>query len=355
MNKDSEIAIKLQAQWTRIILLIILAYEGFGGLVGGFLLIIKPDGTLLKMSSDLLHGSFNSFLVPGITLLVLGFLSFIACYKIFRRERSDWLWSCIILSGWYIWFVVEIFILQELNWQHLIWGVPVLLGIITVLPLIALRKNTSVFYHNLLYCGILSSLWYLFMNLYIPAQYPGYSTNARTVSELSALGSPTRILWVILSTLYPLLYAAFGWAVLFVAGSNKKLKTTALLIIAYSLFNLYWPPMHTREAIAGGEKSITDSLHIAWTIITVILFILTMIFGAMASGKRFRIFTVICAITMILFGILTSQHVPNMEANLPTPSMGLYERISQYVFFSWIIFVSIKLLRKKEDQQNMAF
>jgi hypothetical protein len=44
----------------------------------------------------------------------------------------------------------------------------------------------------LLVCGILSSLLYVVMNVFVPMQWQGYSSASQTVSELSAIGAPTR-------------------------------------------------------------------------------------------------------------------------------------------------------------------
>ncbi|HSD15338.1 MAG TPA: DUF998 domain-containing protein [Flavobacterium sp.] len=346
MKEKKEPVIVLQPLWTRIVLLFVLGYEGLGGLVGGSLLVAKPNGELMELPVDLMRGAFADFLIPGIILFSMGIVSLSAFFQILLKKPADWLWSCIVLCGWYIWFVVEIIILHELHWLHLMWGIPVLLGIIVVIPLVAGRNYTPVMFKILLVCGILSSVWYTFMNLFVPLHYPGYSSLSLTVSELSAVGSPTRILWVLLGTLYPLLYAAFGWGILYVSGNNKKLKILSALIIGYSILNLYWPPMHTREAIAAGAKSLTDTLHIVWTIATVFLFICMMGFGAAASGKKFRIYTIISIGLLLLFGILTGMGSSNLEANLPTPMMGLWERINQYIFFIWVILLSLQLIKK---------
>lgn len=346
MKERIQPGLRLQPLWTRIILLFVLGYEGLGGLVGGSFLIARPNGELMQMPVELMRGTFSDFLIPGIILFAMSVLSLYAFFSILLRKQNDWLWACIGLCGWYTWFTVEIIILQELHWLHLMWGVPVLLGMITAIPLVVGRNNTPALFKMLLYCGILSSLWYTFMNLFVPLHYPGYSSMSLTVSELSAIGAPTRILWVLLGTLYPLLYAAFGWGVLLVSGNSKKLKILAALIIGYSILNLYWPPMHTREAIAAGAKSLTDTLHITWTIVTVLLFISTMIFGAAAFGKKFRMYTIISAVLLTGFGILTSIDTPNLEANQPTPLMGLWERINQYIFFLWVIILSLQLLKK---------
>ena len=80
---------------------------------------------------------------------------------------------------------------------------------------------------------------------------------------------------------YPLLFAAFGWGILQSAKTNHSLRIVGWLIIAYCVFNIYWPPMHQR----GSEPTFTDSLHIAWSIAKVLSMMIMMGLGAMALGK----------------------------------------------------------------------
>ena len=49
----------------------------------------------------------------------------------------------------------------------------------------------------LLLCGILSSMLYVAMTVFAAAEWPGYSSAAQTISELSAIGAPTRSMWVL--------------------------------------------------------------------------------------------------------------------------------------------------------------
>ena len=48
----------------------------------------------------------------------------------------------------------------------------------------------------LLVCGVVSSVLYVAMNGIIPLLFEGYNIASQTVSELSAIGAPTRPLWV---------------------------------------------------------------------------------------------------------------------------------------------------------------
>jgi hypothetical protein len=51
------------------------------------------------------------------------------------------------------------------------------------------------------------------------------------------------------------------------------------------------------------------------------------------------------AITLLTFGFLTALAAPNVEANLPTPWAGLYERINIAVFLLWTVALAVVLLR----------
>jgi uncharacterized protein DUF998 len=198
----------------------------------------------------------------------------------------------------------------------------------------------------LLVCGILSSLLYLAMNIFVPMQYEGYNSASQTVSELSAIDTPTRTLWVTLAIVYTLLMCAFGLGVWKMAERNRNLRITGGLMILNVVIGLFWPPMHQREVLAVGGGTLTDTLHIVFTMITVPLFLLAIGFGAAAFGKRFRIYSVATIIVLIVFGILTGLDSPRMEANLSTPWIGVWERISIGAYMLWIVVLAITLLKK---------
>jgi hypothetical protein len=117
----------------------------------------------------------------------------------------------------------------------------------------------------LLWCGVLSSLWYAAINVFVPLTWPEYSVVDLTVSELSAIGAPTRALWVALAMPYTPPFALFGWGVLRSASDNRWLRITGWLILVYSAFNCYWChhasdfrlPHRARRAKRRGESSDT--------------------------------------------------------------------------------------------------
>src|SRR4051812_28030332 len=123
----------------------------------------------------------------------------------------------------------------------------------------------------LLICGIVSSLLYVAMNIFVAMQWQGYSSASQTVSELSAIGAPTRPIWVPLGVAYTLLMAAFGWGVRSSARQNRSLRVAGGLLVAYGVIGLAWPPMHLREVLAAGGGTLTDTMHIVFALVTVLL------------------------------------------------------------------------------------
>ncbi len=69
-------------------------------------------------------------------------------------------------------------------------------------------------------------------------------------------------------------------------------------------------------------------------------------FGAAAFGKGFRIFSAAIVLLFIVFGILTTKESAGIQANLPTPHIGIWERINIGAYMLWIIVFAIVLVRR---------
>jgi uncharacterized membrane-anchored protein YitT (DUF2179 family) len=154
--------------------------------------------------------------------------------------------------------------------------------------------------------------------------------------------------------MYILFMIAFGWGVWFTAGNNRRLRIAGALIIAYSVLNFYWPPMHQREVIAAGGGTLTDSLHIVWAMMTLVFNMLLMGFGAAALGKGFRYYTLATWLVFLVFGTLTFMESPGIENNLPTPHLGLWERINMAASFLWVAVFAAVLLRRDEQHRHQG-
>lgn len=207
----------------------------------------------------------------------------------------------------------------------------------------------------LVFCGILSSLLYVAMNIFVPMLFPGYSSASQTVSELSAIDAPTRPVWVMLAIVYAFLLVAFGWGIRASAGQKRSLRTAGTLIIVYALVGLAWPPMHQREVLAAGGGSLTDTLHIAFTMVAVILMLVIIGFSAASMGQGFFLYSIATIAIMLFFGSITGLQSPRLEANLSTPLMGVWERISIGSFMLWVVVLSILLLRGSKGNAAKFF
>ena len=197
----------------------------------------------------------------------------------------------------------------------------------------------------LLVCGIASSLLYALMIWTI--RYEGYDLVSQVPSELTAIGAPTQQLWALLGAMYTLLVVAFGWGVWRSAGRSRAVRIVGGLILAYASLGLLWPfaPMHQREVLAAGGGTLSDSMHVVLGGVTVFLMFLAIGCGAAAFGKRFRVYSIASIVVLLAFGGLTFLEAPRLQANLPTPWIGLWERINISVFLVWVVTLATTLMR----------
>lgn len=199
----------------------------------------------------------------------------------------------------------------------------------------------------LLCCGLVAALLYIGMITLI--SYEGYNPISQVPSELTAIGAPTRELWAWLGWVYMGLTLAFGWGVWKSAGTNRPLRIVGALLLVSGLLGFLWPfaPMHQREVLAAGGGTFGDNLHRILGIATVLLFVSTVGFGAAAFGRGFRFYSIATMVIALVFGMLTGVQSPRLEANLPTPYIGLWERISIAAYMIWLIALAVMLLRRQ--------
>jgi len=205
----------------------------------------------------------------------------------------------------------------------------------------------------LLACGIAAAALYIAMTMTVGRLWDGYSVASQTISELSAIGAPTRPLWIGLAAVYTALFAAFGWIIWKVAPPNRALRAVGALVLAQAVFGVFWPPMHQRTVLAAGGGTLTDTFHIVWTIGTGALFMLAMGFGAAAFGRRFRLFSVVTMAVVFASGAWTGTYASRMQADLPTPGVGVWERINTTAFMAWIAVLAIAVFMKSRRAGNV--
>lgn len=205
----------------------------------------------------------------------------------------------------------------------------------------------------LLICGILSSLLYVGTDILAGMQWEGYSYTSQAVSELMAIGAPTRPLVISLFGIYTVLVIAFGLGVWGTDTRRRALRITGVLLVGYGLVGyvtgLFFP-MHLR----GAEGTISDTMHIIGTIVMSLFLLLSMGFGATAHGKRFRLYSIGTILILLLFGAWTGLDGPRVAAQLPTPWLGVKERINIYASMLWVLVLAVSLLRAEKGPGSIS-
>jgi hypothetical protein len=208
---------------------------------------------------------------------------------------------------------------------------------------------------TLLICGALAAIWWVLIDVVGSLRYPGYNYVDQTISELSAVGAPTRTFMMTVSGIpYVLLMIAFGVGVWLVAGVRSRVgKITGALLITEAIFGFVGGilfPMATREVIAAGEETLRNRLHAPYGLGMPILFILVTIFGSRLFGKRFRWYSYATIVVTLVTGFMVGMQTEQMLANEPTPWLGVIERVTAYVPMLWIVVLSIALLRANSQR-----
>jgi len=204
----------------------------------------------------------------------------------------------------------------------------------------------------LLMCGIASSVLYAVMIWAI--RYEGYNPLSQVPSELTAIGAPTRTLWAQLGWIYTGLVTAFGFGLWKCDGRNRAVRIVGGLVLAYASLGFLWPfaAMHQREVLAAGGGTFSDTMHVALGGVTVLLMFLAIGVGATAFGKRFRLYSIGTVVVLLTFGVLTFLEAPRLQMNLPTPWIGLWERINISVFLLWVAVLASMLWRTGTAQRE---
>jgi hypothetical protein len=156
---------------------------------------------------------------------------------------------------------------------------------------------------------------------------------------------------------YGVLAIAFGLGVWESAGQKRALRVVAVGLIGKEVLGIVatlFAPIHLREALAAREGSLTDTWHGILTFGGALCYLLAMGFGATAFGKQFRLYSIATMLILVVFGVLTGLDQPQLEANLPTPWMGLWERIDIFASMLWIAVLAIALLLTRWHLESRA-
>jgi hypothetical membrane protein len=197
----------------------------------------------------------------------------------------------------------------------------------------------------LLVGGILSSLLYVAIDALAALRYGDYhSYTSQAISELGAVGAPTKPLVDPLFITYSILIIAFGVGVWASADRKRALQLIAGLLIAIGAVGLVTPPMNLR-----GTGNISGDLpHIALTGVIVLFILLAIAFGASLYGRRWRLYSFATLVILLVSGAGTGFEATRLASQQPTPWLGVAERINVGAYLLWVLVLAIALLRAQE-------
>jgi hypothetical protein len=105
--------------------------------------------------------------------------------------------------------------------------------------------------------------------------------------------------------------------------------------------------MHLREVLAAGGGTLSDTLHIVWSMVVAALMLLVIGIGATLRGPRFRWYSIATLVLLVLFGVLTAAGAGDLQANRATPWIGVWERLNIGLYMLWIGVLGASLMTSR--------
>ena len=193
----------------------------------------------------------------------------------------------------------------------------------------------------LLTCGILAAPLSLGTDLLAGKLIKGYSFSVQSMSELGAAGSPTRPVVIALTLLTSVLMIAFGVGVWRAAGPAVLPRIVAGLIMGNALAGLIatlFFPNHF------GVRPEFGTPGVLLMFLSVLCFVLAMLFGAAAFGGWMRILSIAIPAGYVLLAVLRFATAASSAAGT-AGLIGTQERTMAYSFLAWVAALAFYLLR----------
>jgi hypothetical membrane protein len=206
----------------------------------------------------------------------------------------------------------------------------------------------------LLTCGIVAPLVYAVADLVAGTiGWPGYSFRDQTISELGAIGAPSRLMFALFLVVSYAALTAYGLGIWRAAEDNRNLRLVGGLVMALGVMALtvgQFVAMRTR----GTEQGLQGALHLIEGMVAMLLLFGAMGVAALALGGRFRLYTLVTLALVLGFGAWSSMEVPNVEAGIETPWVGVKERIFWYSYQLWFAVLAVTLMRRQAASRSDA-
>ncbi len=201
-----------------------------------------------------------------------------------------------------------------------------------------LRKTSLI-------CGIISSLLYAATDMLGGMLWKGYSFTYQPVSDLNAIGSPSRWFVFPFFTIYSILFFVFALGVWMLPDKKRALSIIGGLLLGLGIINLL--AIFTPEHLGEPATSLANTIHIAFAGVTSILILMQVGAGAFVARKWFRTYSAGTLLILLMVGALAGLGGAQYVANQGSPLIGVTERILIYGYMQWVVLLAFVLLHTK--------
>jgi hypothetical protein len=164
---------------------------------------------------------------------------------------------------------------------------------------------------------------------------------------------PSRRPVAMLFLAYDVLLIAFGLGVWRSCGRGRWLHVSGALLVGIGLVGMLGPPwasMHLR----GTPGTFNDTMHIVLTVVIGVFTMLAIGLAAKSIRGWFRVYSVATLLVLAAFGTLAGLDGPRIAAQLPTPWVGVTERINIGSYLLWVAILAITLIGQKETSAMLS-
>lgn len=199
---------------------------------------------------------------------------------------------------------------------------------------------------RLLVCGIAASALLAGTDVLAGVSYRGYDFMAQSISELSAVGAPTRLVVVPLNLAYDALMVAFGVGV-WATAVNRAGRSMAVMVIGNAVVSAAWVFFPMRS----GEPA--SSVNVGFGAVSMVFFLLAIGCGAVAYRGLFRLYS---SATLLAYLGLTVWGVSRGDAATTgsSASVGVQERTMVAGYLLWVTVLAVLLLRAEKRRSLTA-
>jgi hypothetical protein len=201
----------------------------------------------------------------------------------------------------------------------------------------------------LLCCGLVAALLYVEADLLAAVRCSAYHRFAsQAISELSAVGAPTKPLVDPFLSAFALLLGAFGLGVRTAAGRCRRLRLMGGLLVIIGILCLLWPPMYLRGT--GGFSR--DLPHMGFGAVVFGLVTGVVGLGSSLGGRRFQVYSRGTLAVVVIAGALSAFEAIRLELGQPTAWIGISERIGVGAALLWVAGLARRLLRSPQGKRS---